>query len=217
MPNAMFPRHSFPSPLLAVGMLLGLVLPAKAELAATSPFLPPGGQAVAAPVNTVPLELRGVNSTRSGTMFSIFDPVKKSGTWVKINETGYDFAVKKYDADTDTVTIEYQGRTQVLQMRTPKIASSGNAVAPLPAPAPIIAGPVPNQNPTPRVVASPTPATEAARLADWQAEIQRRRDMRAQAATQPPGPQPQASPASSGPQVQPKNVPNPRPRARAGN
>ena len=39
---------------------------------------------------------------------------------------GNGFTVKKYDANTDTVTVDYQGRTLKLAMRTPKIASLGH-------------------------------------------------------------------------------------------
>ncbi|HEX2854582.1 MAG TPA: hypothetical protein VHO24_15230 [Opitutaceae bacterium] len=194
-------RPSAPCFVAAAVALSAAIAPARAELASSSPFLPPGGQQVVAPTNSAPLELRGVMATGNTTMFSIFDPSKKSGTWVGLNESGYDFSVKKYDADNDTVTVEHQGRTHVLAMRTPKIASLGNAVAPPPATAPAVLAP---PNPVTRnVTATPTPATEAARLADWQAEIQRRRDMRAQAATTPGG----AAPVQVAPPVQPQAQP----------
>jgi hypothetical protein len=141
-------------------------------------------------------------------MFSIFDTTKKSGTWVKLNESGHDFAVKKYDSDKDEVTVDYQGRVLTLAMRTPKIASSGTAIAPPPA---AIPSPIANFRPNPaiaNVVANPTPATEAARLADWSAEIQRRRDMRAQASGQPTTAAPVTEVAPVRPQVQPNQMQN---------
>lgn len=206
----MFPRRSPLHSIAIAAALLAAAGPAKAELATSSPFLPPGGQQVVAPTNSAPLELRGVMASGDTTMFSIFDPTKKSGTWVGLNESGYDFAVKKYDPENDTVTVEHQGRTHVLQMRTPKIASLGNAIAPPPASAPAVVAP---PNPVTRnVVANPTPATEAARLADWQAEIQRRRDMRAQANTTPAG----AVPAQVNQPVQPQ-VQVPQPQQNPGN
>lgn len=200
-------------------ILCGISAQALAELASTSPFLPPAGQAVAAPSTPSALELRGVSTIGNATMFSIFDPAKKSGTWVKLNEPGYDFAVKKYDAENDTVTVEYQGRTLNLVMRTPKIASSGSAVAPPPGAVP---SPIVNVAPNPAArpaVPNPTPPNEAARMAEWSAEIQRRRDMRNQAAaTQNTGPQPlpMPQPTQMTPQAQPQpNNPGNFPRQRA--
>jgi hypothetical protein len=196
----MFSRRYSPSSIFAVAALLGLGAQARAELAATSPFLPPQGQVINAPVAGAPLEFRGVTTSGGMTKFSIFDPAKKSGNWVGMNESGFDFAVKKYEPDSDTVIVDYQGRSLTLAMKTPKVASLGSAVAPMTVPTPMIAAmpsPVPGapgtQNLVTRnVVANPTPATEAARLADWQAEIQRRRDMRAQQAAAQTNVQPQA-------------------------
>lgn len=189
-----------------VGALLALSPAMNAELASTSPFLPPGGQQVAAPVNGAPLELRGIRTVGGHTEFIIFDPSKKSSTRVQLNESGYDFLVKKYDPDNEMVTVEHRGQPHVIAMRATKIASSGNAIAPPPAAGPAIVAP---PNPVTRnVVANPTPATEAARLADWQAEIQRRRDMRAQATTAPGGAA--AVPAQVTPPVQPQQIQPPQ-------
>jgi hypothetical protein len=189
----------------AAGAWLVAVLGAKAELASTSPFLPPGGQPVAAPTNSVPLELRGIAITDGQTEFLIYDPSKKRGTRVRLNEPGHEFSVKKFDPDNENVTIEHRGQTHIIQMRAPKIASAGNAVAPPAASGPAVVAP---PNPVTRnVVANPTPATEAARLADWQAEIQRRRDMRAQATAAAPA---TAVPAQVAPPVQPQNLPPPQ-------
>jgi hypothetical protein len=203
----MFPRLHSPRPLFAAVVLLGLAARANAELAATSPFLPPQGQMIMAPTAGAPLEFRGVTTMEGHAKFSIFDPAQKKSTWIGLNETGFDFAVKKYDPDSDVVTVDYQGRSLTLAMRTPKVASLGTAVPPPQVP---IVGPVPMPNAaqnlvTRNVVAAPTPATEAARLADWQAEIQRRRDMRAQQATTQPA---QPAPQVAQPQVQTQPQPN---------
>src|ERR1051326_9205579 len=126
--------HRFPSNLLIAAVVLSIgALRAHAELAAKSPFMPEGGQSIVAPTAGAPLEFRGVTSSDGSTRFSIFDPSRKVGQWVGMNESGYDFSVKKYDADSDTVTVDYQGRSMTVALRTPKVASLGNAVAPLPA------------------------------------------------------------------------------------
>ena len=200
----MFPRCHHPRLILAVLALLGGAVRASAELAASSPFLPPQGQ-MAAPTSAAPLEFRGISTEGENTRFSIFDPTKKSGTWVALNDSSNEFTVKKYDADSDTVTVDYQGRSLTLAMRTPKVASLGNAMAPPPAPMPI-PGPMQVNPVTRNVLAVPTPASEAARLADWQAEIQRRRDVRAQQTTATPAAPAVAQPAPA--------VPPPRPQQR---
>ncbi len=152
-------------------------------------------------------------STGGKEMFSIFDPAKRSGTWVRLNESGYDFAVKKYEADSETVTVEHQGRTHTLVMRVPKIASSGNAVPPPPTLMPVPAANTPPNPVTRNVTVNPTPQSEAARMADWSAEIQRRRDMRAQAASGQPQQPAQMTPAQP---VQPQ-VEQVRPQNDQGN
>jgi hypothetical protein len=206
-----FPRLPFRS-LLILAAVFGSAAGLFAELSSTSPFLPPGGQVVAAPTTPGQLEFRGA-FIRPGYApeFSIFDATKKSGAWVKLNEPGYDFSVKKYDPNTDTVTLEYQGRTLDVGMRTPKIASSGSAVAPPPGmvPSPIV-NVAPNPSVRPNAVPNPTPPSDAARMAEWSAEIQRRRDMRNQAAGSTAGPQPAMTPVPQPamvPQNQPQNSP----------
>ncbi len=205
--------------ILLAGLLLGGA-GLRAELASTSPFVPQGATGLAATADN-PLELRGVMAEGQQLKFSIFDPAKKSGTWVGLNEPGHDFAVKKYDENNDTVILDYQGRTLNLTLRAAKVASSGAAVPPMPAVGPVGAPPVAvAPNPVTRnVVANPTPATEAARLADWQAEIQRRRELRAQqAATTPVAttPAPSAPPPADAASA-PGAPPSARPRATSPN
>lgn len=194
------------------GLLAGAAVQGRAELTPTSPFLPPQSQTAAAPTAPPPLELRGVTTIDNVTMFSLFDPsAKKTGGWLKLNEQGPGFTIKSYDAASDTVTVDYQGRALKLVMRTPKIASSGPAVAVPPAAVPLVMQPpaAPGLAPRP-VVPNPAPATEAARMAEWTAEIQKRRDMRNQAPAQSPTP-PQTSPQSAVPASQSASRPGPPP------
>jgi hypothetical protein len=147
---------------------------ARADLAQASPFLPAnmsdtGGQGGAAG----PIELCGVMSTSGGTEFCIYDTVKKSSTWVGLNEAGSAFVVKSADPSGDNVTVEYQGRTMRLALRTGKVASAG----------PGMAGPAGNPSAiTQTVVLNPSPADEQRRLDAVAAEVRRRRQEREKAA-----------------------------------
>lgn len=110
---------------------LGLLLaPAGGAMAAalemTSPFLPAGAASNAAVTTGAPIELHGYMMTPEGEKFSIYDPAKKSATWVKVNETGYPFVVRSYKSEnsTDQVTVDYQGSTLTLALKQSKIASA---------------------------------------------------------------------------------------------
>ena len=171
------------------GVLAGAISPifTRAELSSTSPFLPPQGQAVVAPTAPPPLELRGINVIDNVTMFSIFDATaKKPAGWLKLNEAGPGgFTIKSFDASSDTVTVDYQGGTLKLVMRTPKIAASGPVVPAAPLPIPLALQTPLATAPRPAVsnVAPATTAADAARLKEWTDEIERRRNVR----NAPPG------------------------------
>lgn len=165
------------APLLAAA--LGAASPARADLAATSPFLPSGtlaaGDAAGA---SGPIELRGVMPTDSGWAFCIYDTAKKKNVWVGLNEQGHDFIVKSADTGADTVTVSYQGRVMRLDLHTAKVATA-------PAPA----------APAATVPLNPSPADEQRRLDAVAQEVRRRRAERERSAQElgaqpPPGPSP---------------------------
>src|SRR4051812_3958866 len=85
------------------GVLAGIATAGRAELSTTSPFLPPQSQVVAPPAPPPPFELRGIDTFGGVTMFSIVDASspKKSAAWVKLNESGPGYSVKKYDPEKD--------------------------------------------------------------------------------------------------------------------
>lgn len=185
--------------LILAGLVAGV--PAFAQGAATSPFLPPQAANAPGPAQNSPLEYGGYLTTPDGTLFRIRDPQKKAGVFLKLNErdTTLDVLVKQHDAATNTVTIEHGGRTLTLEERAAKIVSSGNAAAMAMPPPPPPA--VPNVAPavTQSVVVNPTPADEQKRLEAVAAEVQRRRALREQAQQQmtqgaPPQPAPPAMP-----------------------
>ncbi len=161
---------------------------ARAQSPSISPFMPPPGAATSAPTPGATIEFRGVMEDASGMKFRIYDPAKKTGTWVKLNErdTTLDVLVKQFNnstPDAETLTVEFQGRTLTLAQRTSKVVSSGSASAQnMPPP------PMAQQNPnvpaavTNAVVVNPTPADEARRLDAVAQEVARRRALREQAA-----------------------------------
>jgi hypothetical protein len=211
----MFYLRRIPGFSVAAGVLLLGTAAARAELVSTSPFLPPQTQvAVVAPVVPPNLEFRGITTMQNATAFLVYDgaamPPRKKEIWLKLNEPGQGLSVKKYDAVNDTITVDYQGRSHPLQMKTPKIASSGalpppSVAVPLVMQTPIANPPIAKLStaPTtltpaaapPPAVAPPTTAAEAERLAEWTSEIERRRNARnTPAGATPATPPPQSTP-----------------------
>jgi hypothetical protein len=168
-----------------------------AQLAAKSPFIPPQAAGSASPTAGAPLEFRGYIETSEGVQYRIFDPAKKTYTWVKLNEKNPEFEVtaKQHDPEHKTLTIDHQGKTLTLAMREAKVVSSGTAgqaIPPPPQPPAANVAPAVTQS----VVLNPTPADEQRRLEAVAAEVARRRVLREQA-TQQIGQQPgQPAPAT---------------------
>jgi hypothetical protein len=155
--------------MLGLGAALQAGAQASNTLAPTSPFLPPAS-AAATPAENTPLELRGIMVDEGGYRFSVFDPVRHTGTWARLNEAGHDFVIRGHDVARDIVTLDYQGRVLTLPLRTAKVV---NAPA-----VPVAANAGPGQNPP--VVLNPTPADEVARFNRVKEEIARRRALREQ-------------------------------------
>jgi hypothetical protein len=161
-------RHPFrtPWPLLGLSIALGCAGGLRADLAPSSPFLPRNSAGAAAQGGPAgPIELRGVMATSQGTAYCIFDTVKKTSTWVGMNESGYDFVVKSADAGGENVTVDFKGQTLRLALRTSKVSSApavaaGSAGALAAAPPPVL---------------NPTPADEQRRLDAVATEVRRRK------------------------------------------
>jgi hypothetical protein len=179
-------------PLILTALVFGLILPLRAQqLSASSPFLP-AGSAATGPGGSTPggaIELRGEMSTSEGMQFCIYDTTKKVSTWVKENEKGNDFLVKAHDANNDSVTVAYQGRTMFLRLKETKVASSGLAAAP-----------TLNNG----MVGQPLPADDAQKIQAIAAEVARRRMLREQDL--------QKANAPGAPPPQPMVVPQRQPR-----
>jgi hypothetical protein len=193
-------------PLLAVAAS-ALPIRAGSGLLENSPFLPPNTAAGTAQ-EASPLELRSILRTGGDFEFSLYDPAKKLSTWARLNETGHDFIVKAYDPEKELVTVERRSRTYKLALKEAKIVPL--AVVPgqtpgmagmtptgmLPGPGPMGPGAPGQVGPIPmggRGPAGPTPSLTPEQLRSLEADINRRRELRRQAAAQP-GSIPQAPP-----------------------
>lgn len=192
----MRPRSALPSfPVLLAG--LAVAGPVAAQLADKSPFLPGGVAAAGAAGGSGGLEYRGYLEAGGERRFRLYDPARKLGVWVRLNEPNQELGVtaKQYDGHEGTLTIDQQGKVVTLAERQSRVVT-GAAPA---APAPVAAVPTVAPAVTQSVVLNPTPADEQRRLDAVAAEVQRRRALREQSA--PAAPQPAPAPA---PAVQPR-------------
>jgi hypothetical protein len=157
------------SPFIAAVLLGAACLPpaARADLAAASPFLPAAGSAAAAAGPSGPIELRGMMSTAGGMAYCIYDTAKKKDVWVGLNEGGHDFVVRSADSASESVKVDYQGRTLNLTLHAARVASAGPAALSA-APSGVVANPGLSLTP-------PTPADEQKRLDAVAQEVRRRR------------------------------------------
>jgi hypothetical protein len=72
------------------GVLLVAGGQARAQLAASSPFLPPQNAGAATPTQNAPLIFAAVIETPTdGVQYRLVDPAGKKGAWLKLNESKY--------------------------------------------------------------------------------------------------------------------------------
>lgn len=199
----MFRRRTLPLSRFALaGLSLLAAARLNAQLAANSPFQPVPSSAPAAAVADTQLKYGGFIQTSEGTLYRISDPSRKAAAFVKLNQRDETLGVtvKQHDTNSNSVTVDFGGRTLTLAEPKVKIVSNGG----MPAPAPVTVPGVPpagiattNMSPavTASVVANPTPADEQRRLDAVAAEVARRRAMREQSSTGAPPPQQPAPPA----------------------
>jgi hypothetical protein len=186
---------------------LAVIGSVRAQSASISPFMPPAAVTTAAPTQGAPIEFRGYMESSEGMRFRVIDPSRKIGAWLKLNERDpvLDVVAKQFDGspDSESLVVEYQGRTMKLVQRQGKVVSSGAAGANMPQP--IIPQPPANVAPavTQSVVVNPTPADEARRLDAVAQEVARRRALREQAAQGINQPAPQAVQPAAPPPQQP--------------
>jgi len=167
--------------LLVSACFLG-VAGSRAELLKVSPFLGPQSSS-STPTQNAPLEYRGSMSMADVRQFRVVDPAHKVGTWLKVGEkdANLDVTLKGHDDSHDTITVEHGGQTMTLQLKAPKVVSSGAMPTPImPALRPSNVSAAVIQS----VVPNPTPADEQRRLEAVAAEVARRRALREQAIQQ---------------------------------
>lgn len=150
------------------------------DLAANSPFLPGAGVVAGVATENAPLELRGIVGSGDSRLFAIFDPSSKQTRWVRLNEAGNPFTVKAHDEATDTVLLDYAGRS--LSLRLPESKITPLAQAPAPSPSPVVNN-RPRRPDNGETAAAPAQARElspeeAKRLENVAAEVARRRALR---------------------------------------
>ena len=130
MGNIMGMRHPYRGLRAVVPALaaMGLAGTLRADLAPVSPFLAPNAVAAGAAAGpSSPIELRGLMPTPNGLAFCIFDTAKKKSVWIGMNETGHDFVVRSASPESDTISVDYQGKSMKLTLKAAKVDSAGAA------------------------------------------------------------------------------------------
>jgi hypothetical protein len=178
------------SPWLWLTIGLAGSLRAAPPIASRSPFLPPeNAPAEKTEEGAAALEFRGFVDVGGGKQFRLFDPAKKQGAWVRLNERSPEFeaVIRQHNEGEESVSVEHQGRTVTLTMRKAKIVADLSAPVAPPVIAP--AGPAITVTPavTQSVMVNPSPADEQRRLEAVAAEVNRRRALREQAMRQSTG------------------------------
>lgn len=169
-----------PLPLCALLLLSSGLLraqpaaPSLQSLISNSPFGTAATSGPNAGMPTGPLEFRGTFVDNGERFFSLLDPATRRSEWVGLNEAGRPFTVKNYDAERETIVVEYQGRSLDLKLHAARISVLPPVAA---APTTMPAG---ANAPRPEVMPAPS-TTEAQRLAQVAEEIRRRRALRQQA------------------------------------
>jgi len=120
---------------VAAALTVAVTPAARAGVSTESPFAPrgfgPGGAA-----SNSPIELRGITSDDQGMRFAIYDPAKKEGAWVRVDEKGQPYVVRSYDAGHNQIVVDYQGRSQTLALAEPKFGPSKTVPMMIPGMAP---------------------------------------------------------------------------------
>lgn len=143
-------------------------------LSTYSPFRPPAGpDAAVAPAETR-FEYLGFARLPEGDVFRVVDRLKKTASFLRLNERDAEMGVvaREFNAATDVLVIEHDGRRMALVERRGKIRPAGAGAPGIP-PAVIQAA-----------VVSPTPQQEVERLEAIRRDVITRRAQREQAAAQ---------------------------------
>lgn len=142
-----------------------------------SPFAPPGHSGdSSAPQEQAALEFRGMVTDQAGTSYSVYDTTSNKGRWVRADDANSPIRVRGFDAASNTLEIEQNGRQMKLPLKRAVIQAGQPVTAMIPAtPAPIM-NPVPSAPGEMR--AKPESGADARRLEAVAAEVRRRRALR---------------------------------------
>lgn len=199
--NSQSPMRIRPSVLSVIPPVAAVVVGVLSARAASnlldnSPFLP-ATVAPGAGQDAAPLELRSILKEGADYEFSLYDPAKKQSTWARLNEGGHDFMVKAFDPTKEMVTIEVKNRSYRLTLKESKIAllamtpgatgAIGGRGPMMPGGQPAMPGMAPPDQPGPLPFGVRGPQAAGAtltpdQLRNLEADINRRRELRRQAA-----------------------------------
>ena len=90
-------------------------------ISARTPFMLDNSEPPTATVEAVPLELRGIVSTKSGYLFGIYDPKNRQSTWLGLDQSSDGLTVRSHDIASESITAEFQGRTFTMPLKTAKV------------------------------------------------------------------------------------------------
>ncbi|HBR94832.1 MAG TPA: hypothetical protein DEA90_11780 [Opitutae bacterium] len=113
--------------LLTLSLALTLAISSHAEsLESSNPFLPPGyGEKKPEPPKPVvqangpisrEIEFRGVVKLNQHYQFSVFNKSEQKGYWIQENQADGGISVRGYDADSRTLTVNMNGRSERLTL-----------------------------------------------------------------------------------------------------
>ena len=167
----------------ASGLSAQTEAPSLRNLVTNSPFGTAQQSGNVAATNGASLEFRGTFVEGGERFFSLVDTSTRRAEWVGLNERDRPFVVRSFDPESETITVDHQGRTLNLKLHSARIGV-------LPQQPVAQAGPPQPANGNNQPSANQPSATEAQRLAQVAEEIRRRRALRQQSANpqnaQPP-------------------------------
>lgn len=166
-----------------------------------SPFAPPGQITLGgdAPAEQGVLEFRSVVNDADGVHYSVFDTTANKGYWLTATTTDKPIKVRSYDAASNTLEVEQNGKPVKLALKRAVIQAGQSVAAMIPAaqPTPTPGNPGgnrPNRGNNGEQAAPANPEATARRLEAVAAEVRRRRALRNAAN---PGANPSPAPANA--------------------
>jgi hypothetical protein len=154
-----------------------------------SPFMPTVATPEAAPEQQGPtnIEWCGIMEMNGERYFGLTETEKSRSAWLRLNEEGRGFSVKNFTEVGPTLTVTFNSQTHTLRMKEAKVG----VLPPGSFPATPVAVNRPGAAGGPGAPAVSADADQQRRLEAVAAEVRRRREMRAAAASGQLNPSPQ--------------------------